>query len=152
VYEDPGSKNFPCRDIAFIQELNSGAGGFRLGPTPSIGTGVTAVVNGTYRKTPTTKYTSANLTTDFAELPDQYFHVFVEVLFYHILRFVGDPRAGAINYDRKRRQAVYNGQLGVAMDAIAVMAEMEDLPDVETIVPLEPLGYFGRMTGRSLLP
>ncbi len=151
VFSDPQTKFFPIREICFLQELNTQVGGFRIS-NPSIGTGVTAVLRGVYRFTPSVKYTSANLTTAFAEQPDQYFHVYCEVLLYFIYRYVGDPRAGAAQYNRKQRRVAYTGQLAVAMDAIDIMLEAEDASDTETIFPVYPLGYFGRMTGRSILP
>lgn len=151
VYSDPQTKFFPVREIAYLQELNTQAGGFRVS-NPSIGTGVTAVVRGVYRFTPVTKYISTNLTTNFAELPDQYFGTYAEVLMYYIYRYTGDPRAGEAQYNRKQRRVGYSGQLAVAMDSIDIMLEAEDAQDTETIFPVNPLGYFGRMTGRSILP
>lgn len=124
--------------ICYLQELNSGAGGFKI-PNPSIPSGTTAQIRGVYRALPTTKYTSANLTTDFVELPDQYFHVYQEVLLWMVYRYIGDERAGLAQAASGGR-IMYTGQLGVMMDAVELMFKAEDYPDTETIFPSESLG------------
>lgn len=136
VYNDLSNKIFPFGQIAFLQELNSGAGGFRI-PNPSIGSGVTAIVRGVYRALPTTTYTSANLTTNFSELPDQYFYLYVEWLRYAVYRFIGDDRAGTATFQNGRW--AFTGQLAVANAFTEQALKTEDYPDTMTIAPTESL-------------
>lgn len=137
---DPQSKQFPLRQVAFLHELNSQAGGFRVLPNPGISSGVTAVIRGTYKFKPSVTYTSANLTTNFAELPDSYFYVYEEVLRWMLFRYVGDKRAGSTLIDGRGNKQ-YTGQMGVMMEAIKTAMLTEDLPDSDTIFPEDPLGF-----------
>lgn len=148
--EDAVSSGAIPRLVSFQHELNSAAGGFRLLPVPSSPSGQTWVLRGIYKRNPTTKYSSANLTTDFSELPDVYFPVYCEVLLWWIYRYVGDARAGNVGAT-KGGQRTYTGQIGRAMAAIQQMLEAEDTGDTQTIFPAEPLGYF-RPAGRALFP
>ena len=140
VDTDPTEKMAPVSlgRICYLQELNSGVGGFKI-PNPSIPSGTTATIRGVYRATPATKYTSANLTTDFTELPDQYFHVYQEVLLWMVYRYIGDSRAGHAQSTSGGR-IMYTGQLGVMMDAVGLMFNAEDYADTNTIFPSESLG------------
>lgn len=123
--------------ITYLQELNSAAGGFRI-PNPSIVSPVTAVIRITYRKTPATKYTSANLTTDFVELPDQYFYLYKEWLLYEAYRYLGDPRAGTATFTKSGW--VYSGQLAVANSLSLQALQTEDYSDTTDIFPETSLG------------
>ena len=147
VYTDQSTKNFPIGEIAYLQELNSGAGGFRI-PNPLIGSGVTAIVRGVYRKTPATKYTSANLTTDFVELPDQFFYLYKEWLLYAILRFVGDSRAGTATFQNGRW--AFTGQLAIANAFSEQALQAEDYGDTQTVAPSESLTH--EYPARRLFP
>ena len=129
------------RDIAFLQELNSGAGGFRI-VNPSVPSGTTAQIRGVYRALPSVKYTSANLSTTFAELPDQYFYVYQEVLLWWIYKYVGDPRAGGATITSSGK-IVYSGQMANAMAMVEMMLNAEDTSDTEIIYPHEQLGPVG---------
>lgn len=128
------------RDICFLQELNSQAGGFRI-TNPQVAPGQTAVVRGVYRKLPTTKYSSANLTTDFTELPDQYFYLYVEWLLWRIYRYIGDPRAGTATFQSGRW--AFTGQLAQATALTEQVLLTEDFPDTDVVHPAEAFGHTG---------
>lgn len=147
--EDVSSGGIP-RWVAFMHELNSQAGGFRLLPVPGVSSGQTWVLRGIYKKTPATKYTSANLATNFTELPDVYFPVYTALLLWRIYQYVGDARAGSIQVDSRGNRA-YSGQLGVAMGLVDQMLESEDIGDTDIIFPAEPLGFF-RPASRRMFP
>lgn len=148
--QDAVSSGAIPRWIAFLHELNSAAGGFRFLPVPGVSSGLTWVARGIYKKTPTTTYTSANLTTNFVELPDMYFPAYCEILLWHAYRYVGDARAGAASAGNRGRRS-YSGQLAVAADAVEQMLQAEDMGDVDTLFPDEPLGFF-RPLARNLFP
>ena len=123
----PSFERFWADRVAFIQELNTQAGGFRVYPQPEIVTGTTSVYRGVYQFNPA-KITAANISDEgLLLLPDQYFPVYSEWVLYYIFKYTNDSRTGNVVVDTLGR-AQYTGQLGVAMDFLKNMLRSEDYP------------------------
>lgn len=95
------------------------------------------MIEGKYKIRPT-KITAANITTAFLPFDDTYFHVWVEMMKYHGMNILGDPRAGEVSY--ANGTFTYSGQCAKAHMALDAMAGTEGLELGDPVIaPNEPL-------------
>jgi hypothetical protein len=113
---------------------------FRVYPRPSQAIGASDwMIEGTYKKQPT-KITPDNMGSTIIPVDDRYFSVYVQALRWAYLDLVGDPKAGAVQYEKRSRGYVVTGELAKLYAAIEDMAEQEavELGD-DSIAPAAPL-------------
>lgn len=120
--------------ICYEQSLNK----FRISSSAQIPSGVTAYINGEYRKTPT----KVNSLAQVIPFPDHYFPVLVAGVIWQIYRFADDPRSGA-PVATKSGQVQYSGAMGEFFDNLMVMRESEDMGTAgQTMWPEESMGAY----------
>lgn len=102
------------------------AGNYRLFPKPGIIPDTVTVVQ-LYKKTAPLINADSAGTAGALVMPDEWFHVYVALVLYFAYLYGFDGRAGGAQYNQQTKEAVYVGQLGVAMAMIDGMRMREPL-------------------------
>lgn len=110
-------------DSILSGSYNYELGLLRLEKATSVPSGLACQIEGDYQFQKT-KITSASTTIVF---PDYYFDVAIEGIKWKYYQLIGSQQAGMLQLDKKSKQVVYTGQLGVFYASLQAMAEAEGM-------------------------